>query len=88
MRILVRNCLSGELLNGDGGWTNELEKGRAFEKSYEAIEAASEFDVSDLEILLSFDDPVFDIHIPLKSMPPVRATGGMKSSRVEVRNRA
>jgi hypothetical protein len=88
MRIFVRNCLLGEYLNADGGWTKELEKGKAFEKSYEAIAAASEFDVSDLEILLSFDDPVFDIHIPLKSMPHLRATGGGKPSHLEVRKRA
>jgi hypothetical protein len=76
MRILVRNALSGEFLKADGGWTKDVQESCSFEKSYEAIEVASKLNGSALEILLSFDDPAFDINIPLQTFPPTQSLGG------------
>ena len=83
MKILVRNILSGDFLDGNGGWTKEPQRARNFEKTFQAVEAAANLNASQLELLLFFDDPVFDVRIPMRSMPLSRPKGFARMTGVD-----
>jgi hypothetical protein len=75
MTILVRNALSAEFLDGNGGWTKDLQGARNFENTRQAIEAAAKFNASQLELLLFFEDPLLTVPIPLRITPASRPKG-------------
>jgi hypothetical protein len=80
MQVLLRNVLSGNFLDDTGGWTRHQQNAKNFEKTFHAIEAAAKLDPSQLEVLLSFEDPVLKPPIPLSAVSSSRPTASARMS--------
>lgn len=68
MRVLLRNPKTGLCLAGRDRWVEQAE-GQDFVTAARAITFAFEARLKDVEVLLCFDDPRFDIRLPIKSHP-------------------
>jgi hypothetical protein len=67
MRVLLRNTETGRLFGNSGQWTDSMKEAQDFSSASRAITFASDRGFTGVEVLLSFDDPRYDIRFPLKS---------------------
>jgi hypothetical protein len=65
MRVLLRQIRSGLLLQDEDRWTTDLERARGFRHSAEAMDFARKKHLKEVEVLLAFDTPRFDVGLPL-----------------------
>lgn len=63
MRVLLRDAGSKEYFCGSG-WTVDPLQAIDFRHTYAAVTAASTLDRPWLEIVLSFEDPMYDLVLP------------------------
>lgn len=68
MRILLRHTKTGKYYQTPAIWTDHAEQATSFGSSGEAILAAYEKKFKDVEILLAFEDSLYNIRVPLN--PP------------------
>ncbi len=64
MRVLLRNTETHQFYAGPGLWTDQATDAWNFEKTDLALDAVWEAKLPMMEVLVRFDDPVFEI--PLK----------------------
>lgn len=65
MRVVLRNTKTGLYLSDDQRWTSDLVEARCFRHSAEAMDAARELHLTELEVLLSFEQPPHQVALPL-----------------------
>jgi hypothetical protein len=65
MRVILRDVKSGDYYKGGGKWTRELEGAKDYQSTARAIEAATRVEHQALEIVLAFDDPYFNMTLPV-----------------------
>jgi hypothetical protein len=67
MRIYLRNLRTGQYLEKPDrdGWTDRPDRALAFATGVQAISVACEMKCKDVELLLAFEDPHYDIRVPL-----------------------
>ncbi len=73
MKVLLRNRCSNSYLEGNGRWTGKRERARDFERGAYAILFVVHHRLPDLEAVLDFGDPRFDLVFPIH-LPPAEAT--------------
>ena len=65
MRVLLRNCDTGLYFQSRDHWTNDAAKALDFKSSARAVQAVTELRLQNMDIILAFDDPAYDIRWPL-----------------------
>jgi hypothetical protein len=67
MRFLLRDCQTREFFAGGGRWSTDRGTALAFEHAADAMTAAGPMLRHALEIVISFEDPRFDLKLALTS---------------------
>ena len=65
MRVLLRNTQTGWYYQEPSKWTPEPDSACDLEQLPHAVNLAFEARLEDVEVLLSFDDPQFNLTLPL-----------------------
>ena len=65
MRVLLRDTSSREYYRSSGQWTFDVGAAHDFKNAYLAISAGPETGRDSLEVVLSFEDPSYDLTLPL-----------------------
>lgn len=65
MRVLLRSE-TGLFLGSVEEWTTSAGSALAFKSCFQAIEFAREKGLRNAEVVLSFDDPAYDLALPLQ----------------------
>ena len=65
MRVLLRDVRTGEYCDGAGKWTRDVGLAYDFRNTWQAIELSTMCGRHPVEIVLSFEDPWYDIAIPV-----------------------
>ena len=65
MRVLLRQIRSGMLLQDEDRWTANPERARSFKHSAEAMDFARKKRLKEVEVLLTFETPRFEVGLPL-----------------------
>jgi hypothetical protein len=65
MIILLRNIKTSQFLAGPQRWTNDRREALAFQNSNEAICLCNDQGLADMEVVLAFDDPEWDVRVRL-----------------------
>jgi hypothetical protein len=65
--VLLRNPETGLFYGAAGDWVR-LKEASSFASSYNAIETAVWLPERKLEVVFSFEDPLYDISIPIKQV--------------------
>ena len=72
MRVLLRSTESKNYLQDQGQWTSDRGAARDFGTSGRAILFATEHRLAGLEVVLAFENPLYDLSIPLQNGLPYR----------------
>lgn len=72
MRFILRDAATGLYATGVGGWTQRAEEAFDFRSGARAIHFALEGHLKNVELVFAFDDPAYNIHVPLGDQPGVR----------------
>lgn len=75
MRILLRHTGTGLFFESEDKWTTEPEAARDFGSSGRAIVFVTEWGLGDVEILMAFDDPRYNITLPIRNRPVPPTSG-------------
>ncbi len=81
MRVFLRQSSSGLLFQEPDQWTSDGHKARAFKHSAEAMDTARAKGLTDVEVMLAFEEPSWNVCLPLppglssegSSLPPATA---------------
>jgi hypothetical protein len=65
MKVLLRNTLTGNYYQGPSQWTANPELALDLEQMSQATELAVRSRLENVEILLSYDDPGYNIVLPV-----------------------
>lgn len=65
MRVFLRQSSSGLLFQEPDQWTADGLKARAFKHSAEAMDTARAKGLTDVEVLLAFEEPAWNVCLPL-----------------------
>jgi len=65
LKVLLRSAKSKLYLQGTREWTSERSVARDFGSGAKAIQFAAQTRLGKLELVLAFDDPHYDITLPL-----------------------
>jgi hypothetical protein len=65
MRVLLRDIASRHYFAGKGVWTAEVNRAFDFRTTGEAVARAGGVGRDELEIVLSFEDPLEDVVVPV-----------------------
>ena len=69
MRILLRHTGTGLFFESEDKWTTQPATARDFGSSGNAIVFVTEWGLSEVEILMAFDDPRYNITLPIRTRP-------------------
>jgi hypothetical protein len=72
MMVLLRDAGTKEYFRGGGGWTGDPLQAFDFRNTYAAVTTASTSERAWLEVVLSFEDPVYDLVLPAGRRPEGR----------------
>jgi hypothetical protein len=67
MKVLLRKVKSPLCYAGNGQWTTDLQHARDFEHVHLAIELHREERLTEVEVVLSFEDGSCDLILPLRT---------------------
>ncbi len=67
MRVVIRNIKTGLFCAGGGEWAAQAEQAQDFSTAARAISFAFEAKLKDVEVLLCFEDPRYNIRFPLNA---------------------
>jgi hypothetical protein len=70
MRVLIRNRDTGQYIQGPGQWTADPEQAADFKRSARALLFAAEERLGRVEVVLSFEDPRYNITLPILDKTP------------------
>lgn len=70
MRIFLRNVLTRFYLVGEGEWTEDRNLARTFPSSLAALKFVQEHNLPDMEVVLGFNGPEYDLTIPAEAVRP------------------
>jgi len=65
MRVVLREIRTGLFVQGTGVWTEKLDEAKTFRHSAEAMDAARLNGLDGLEVLLAFEQPEYNVSLPL-----------------------
>ena len=65
VKKLIRNKATRAFLTEDGAWTDDIEKARQFMGAEGASVATKQFNIQNVELYYSFNDPRWDFTLPL-----------------------
>ena len=65
MKVVLRNSKTGTYFVGNGGWTEDLREAQDFPSSAVATYTGLQTGQEGIEVLLLFEDPKFNISMPL-----------------------
>ncbi len=68
MRVILRHTRSHLLFQGPEQWTDDPVKAQAFKHSAEAMDYARHNELKDVEVLLAFEDPQFNVSLKLPAL--------------------
>lgn len=68
MRVLLRHMETGLFYAGPAAWTSEQSDARDFYDTARALDAASAEYLGPIELVMSFEDPKFDIPLTVVSL--------------------
>ena len=74
MRVLLRHLQTGLYFRDHQGWTDQPDSGWDFKTSAKALQLVTEMGIQGVEILLWFDDPRYNLTLPISD---VRPRGGL-----------
>jgi hypothetical protein len=66
MRVLLRHRQTGRLFVSPDRWTENAEAAQDFSSATRAIAYALDRGMTDVEVLLAFEDPRYNIQFPLR----------------------
>ncbi len=69
MRTLLRSTKNGLFYRAEGDWTGDMAAARDFGSSARAIQLAFEWRLHDVEVVLAFEDPRYNISMPVRNRP-------------------
>jgi hypothetical protein len=69
MKILLRNTENGLFYAGPEEWTEDLGRALEFERADLAADCAAETKGRQLEVLMHFEDPAFEIPLRIVEAP-------------------
>jgi hypothetical protein len=72
MRVILRDVKSGEYYKGAGQWTRTIEAAKDYLSAARAVEAALRAERQCLEIILAFDDPFYNVTLPVNRLDKPR----------------
>ena len=67
MRVLLRDQKTNLFWEGDGCWTADVRTARDFGSSTKCIQHAVSGRLTEVEVVLSFENPLYDIALPFSS---------------------
>ncbi len=67
MRVLLRHIKTGLLFREPDQWTADFTQAQNFRHSAEAMDYARDHGLKEVEVLLSFEDPQFNVPLRLPS---------------------
>ncbi len=65
MKVLLRNRKTKLFFHGEAEWTPERALARDFRQSGRAVQFVCEHRLTDMEALLTFQDPRYDLCLPI-----------------------
>jgi hypothetical protein len=65
MKVLLQNLNTKLFFKRPGGWTDDLEKARDFPNSLNAINFCNANGLRDVQVLLKFNQPRYDVALPV-----------------------
>ncbi len=65
MKVLLRNTQTGLLYAGPDLWTHDYSEALCFADMASALDRVSETRLSSVEVLMHFDDPVYEIPLTI-----------------------
>lgn len=68
MRVLLRKTTTGQYYRSPNEWVTTREEAFDFERSSKAVLHSVANRMRDMEVLLTFDAPDYDIRLPLQSV--------------------
>ena len=84
MKVFLRNTQTGWYYQGPSQWTPEQGAARDLGQVARAVEQIFEAHLENVEILLSYDDPRYDLVLPVPASPSrVQPSGHGRPSREE-----
>ncbi len=72
MRVLLRHSQTGLYFLDSKQWTDRPEEAWDFTTSVNALQLVTEMKIEGVEILLWFDDPRYNLTLPLSQFQPPR----------------
>jgi hypothetical protein len=72
MNVLLRNAASGFYYEGQNSWVNDRERALDLGTIEDAVEAGREKGFGSMEIVVSFDDPICELVLPVRCNWPSR----------------
>lgn len=69
MKVLLRDTQTGLYYQGSSGWTPELDDALDVRQLPRAIALAFEADLKNVEVLLCYEDPHYNLVLPIARPP-------------------
>jgi hypothetical protein len=69
MKVHLRDARTRQYFHDAGEWTPDVLEAFDFKHTYAAMAAAGTLGLPALEIVLAFDDPLYDIAVPVGRKP-------------------
>ena len=70
MKVFLRNTLSGDYYQGPSQWTADQQEALDLKQMSRAIELAFGSHLENVEVLLCYDDPRYNIILPVSASRP------------------
>ena len=86
MKVFLRNTQNGWYYQGPSKWTPKQETAEDLAQVARAVERIFEAHLENVEILLSYDDPRYDLVLPVPPSPSRRDPFGQRQPRGESRH--
>jgi hypothetical protein len=69
MKVFLRNTVTRYYYQGSAKWTVKVEEALDLKQTSRAVELVFESRLEDVEVLLCYDDPRYDITLPVTRSP-------------------
>ncbi len=84
MKVFLRNTETGWFYQGPSEWTPDQKAALNLEQVARAVSQIFEAHLENIEILLSYDDPRYDLVLPVPPSPSqLKSTGRIQASEKE-----
>jgi len=74
VKVFLRNTLNGSYYQGPSKWTPSQLEALNLDQSARAVEMVFQEHLEDVEILLCYDNPQFDVLLPVERPKPSKAS--------------